>query len=231
MHVDIYLGIPGQSEEQLLHRDLLDHDGIGLRLQIRRRHRIVRRRGDRFRTFLCRHRKPPATPDVTRGWLRRLRWRNLARCAQGKSETGDDRAPKPGRNPPPIPGGSPYVATGPVVRGPEERARPESKSGTDDSGGFQAMPRAESTHGMVVRAAADSSRKEPPKVLESRRPRLARGAVSAYRMQADGDNVVATEPTPGPGIRARARRAASPVAPAPGTGRLDIWLGMVRLRR
>ena len=80
--------------------------------------------------------------------------------------------------------------------------------------------RAESTQGMVVRAAAASSRKEPPKVLETRRPRLARGAVSAYRMQGDGDSVAATAPTPGPQVHAHGHRAASPVAPAPAAGRL-----------
>ena len=59
--------------------------------------------------------------------------------------------------------------------------------------------RVESTHGMLVRAAAEALRKESPKVLETRRRGLDRDAASAYRMQGDGDTASAATPTPGSG--------------------------------
>ena len=50
---------------------------------------------------------------------------------------------------------------------------------------------------MVVGAGAGSPRKAPPNGFETRRPGLARDTVAAYRMQGDGDSVVAAAPTPG----------------------------------
>lgn len=50
---------------------------------------------------------------------------------------------------------------------------------------------------MVVRGGAGSPPKAPPNVFETRRPGLARDTVAAYRVQDEGDGVVAAGPTPG----------------------------------